>query len=357
MDVKSYWLDILHSQRPLFLPDIGTYFNQDMAQAKSLIDALAEAGVTTIKGEILQTAEVCLDAHLSGNEKYYGHKSGEVQQENYRALIERKVVPLSAYQTLFEYAQSKGMEVIVSVYDFEGADFAKQIGCKAIKIASSNITHQPLIEYVAQLGLPMIIDTGHSTVEEMARAVNWAQDAGLMGSAVDIVVEHSPKGPPNPVNQQNLKFMQTLGQAVNLPYGLSDHHGGEEMLYAATAMGAVVLEKGVCPDDMGDEQDGGHAMPVSQVAEVLQKINNIADAMGDGVRVLPRQRDKYVSRMGMVAKVDVKPGDVLSLDTVRFAFPAKGIPAEYWSEMEHQTFAKPVLAGAVIGWPDIAFTA
>lgn len=355
MDVKSYWLDILHSQRPLFLPDIGTYFNQDISQAEALIDSLADAGVTTIKGEILQNADVCLEAHLSGNEKYWGHTSGEVQQENYRALIERKVVPLASYRELFEYAKLKDMDVIVSVYDFEGADFASQIGCKAIKIASSNITHQPLIEYVAQLGLPMIIDTGHSTLEEMARAVNWAQDSGLMGSSVDIVVEHSPKGPPNPVNQQNLKFMQTLGNAVKLPYGLSDHHGGEEMLYAATAMGAVVLEKGVCPDEMGDEQDGGHAMPVSQVAGVLQKINNIADAMGDGERVLPRQRDKYISRMGMVARNELKKGEPLTLDTVRFAFPAKGIKAEYWSEIENQFVNKPLNAGQVISWSDISF--
>lgn len=352
--MAGYWQQIQDSKRPLFLPDIGTYFNQDMDEAKGMIDALAAAGVTTVKGEILQNADVCLDAELSGNEKFWGHKTGQVVEENYRALIERKVLPLSAYEELFDYAKQKGMEVIVSVYDFEGADFAKDIGCKAIKIASSNITHQPLIEYVARLGLPMIIDTGHSTIEEMARAVNWAQDAAA-NHEVDLVVEHSPKGPPNPVDQQNLKFMQTLGNAVGLPYGLSDHHGGEEMLYAATAMGAVVLEKGVCHDDMGDEQDGGHALPIGQVAEVLQKIHNIADAMGDGIRVLPRQRDKYVSRMGMVAKTDLKAQDTLTLESVHFAFPAQGIKAEYWSEVQGHVLKNPIAAGQVIRWSDVEF--
>lgn len=355
MKVRSYWQSIKQSQRPLFLPDIGTYFNQDLNEAKALIDALADAGVTTIKGEILQTADICLEAAQSGNEKFWGHRSGQHVEENYRALIERKVLPLSTYETLFDYAKQKGMDVVVSVYDFEGADFAKRIGCKAIKIASSNITHQPLIEYIAQLGMPMILDTGHSTLEELARAVNWAQDAGLKGDAVDILVEHSPKGPPAPVEQQNLKLMQTFGQAVGLPYGLSDHHGGEEMLYAATAMGAVVLEKGICHDEMGDEQDGGHALPVSRVAEVLQKIHHIADAMGDGVRVLPRQRDKYISRMGLVAKTDLTAGAALTLETVHFAFPALGIPAEYWSEVEGQTLQQAVSAGQVIRWPDIRF--
>ncbi|MDG6777615.1 N-acetylneuraminate synthase family protein [Thiomicrorhabdus sp. zzn3] len=347
----GYWQQIQTSGRPLFLPDIGTYFNQDMQQAEALVDSLAEAGVTTIKGEILQTAEICLDAHLSGNERYWGHKDGQVVEENYRALIERKVLPLSAYETLFRYAQRKGMDVVVSVYDFEGADFAKQIGCKAIKIASSNVTHQPLIEYIATLGLPTIFDTGHTSLEEAARAVNWATDQG----ATDILVEHSPPGPPNPPQMHNLKFMQTLGHSLGVPYGLSDHHGGEEMLYAATAMGALVLEKGVCPDDMGNEQDGGHAMPVSQVKSVLGKIHNIADALGNGIRHLDRKREKYVSRMGLVAKQDLQPGDIVSVETVHFAFPAKGIKTEYWSEVVGHCMTRPVKAGEVIDWPDIQF--
>ncbi len=347
----SYWQAIKESNRPLFLPDIGTYFNQDIECAKKLIDDLAQAGISTIKGEILQTADICLDANQCGNEKYFGQKSNRFVEENYRSLIERKVVSLSAYKIIFDYAKKKNLAIIVSVYDIEGANFACYIGCKAIKIASSNITHQALIEHVASLKKPMIFDTGHSTIEEAARAVNWAKDKN---PELDALIEHSPKGPPNPVSQQNLNFMKTLATAVACPFGLSDHHSGEEMLYAATAMGALLLEKGVCPDNMGDEQDGGHAMPVSQVAEVLLKINNIADAMGDGQRHLPRNREKYISRMGLVAKTDLKQNSKLTLETVNFAFPALGIKAEYWSEVEGRVLKQAIKTGQVITWSDLA---
>lgn len=350
----SYWQSIKNSGRPLMLPDIGTYFNQDMQLAESLIDELVAAGVTTIKGEILSNPDICLDAHNSGNEKYWGHQSNQHQEENYRALIERKVVSLDAYQTLFEYAQSQGMDVVVSVYDFEGADFAKKMGCKAIKVASSNITHQPLIEYIAKLELPMIVDTGHSSLEEISRAINWAQDANE-NHEVDLLVEHSPKGPPASVSEQNLKFMQTMGNAFHLPVGLSDHHAGNEMLLAATAMGALVLEKGVCPDAMGDEQDGGHALPISQVGATLSQINMIADALGDGIRHLERSRDKYVSRMGLVTKQRLTAGAELSLETVSFAFPAKGIKSEYWDEVRGMTLNKNLDIGQVIHWSDVSF--
>lgn len=351
MQKLSYWQQLAASGRPLFLPDIGTYFNQDMQQAFTIVDALVSAGVTTIKGEILQTANICLDESLSGNETYWGHESSTKVEENYRQLIERKVVSLESYRALFAYVLAKDCDIIVSVYDFEGADFALDMGCKAIKVASSNITHQPLIEYIATLNIPLIIDTGHSSNEEIARAVNWARDAGL--AAKQILVEHSPLGPPNPAELQNLNFMKTLGKSLGLAYGLSDHHTSDEMLYAATAMGAILLEKGVCPDSMGDEQDGGHALPVSQVAGVLQKVNSIADAMGDGVRHLARDRVKYISRMGLVAKQDLTPGDNVSLETVSFAFPVKGIATEHWSEVKNYKIAKTLSKGQVIRWSDI----
>lgn len=336
---------------PVFLPDIGTYFNQDIDQAKQMVDHLLKGCVSIIKGEVLHNADICLDATQSGNERYWGRDSGEFIQENYRALVERKVVPLSKYKVLMEYATKKGAKWVMSVYDFKGADFAKEMGCVALKIASSNITHQPLIEYVAKLGLPMIFDTGHSTLEEAARAINWAQDQG----AFDLLIEHSPKAPPNPVEQQNLRYMMTLGHAFSLPYGLSDHYAGDEMLYAATAMGALVLEKGVCPDNMPDEQDGGQALPISQVANVVAKIRNVALGLGDGQRHLPRQRIKYASRMGLVAARDMQVGESLNLENIHFAFPALGIQTEYWSVVKNTRLQKAVKSGQVIDWTDIQF--
>jgi len=241
----------------------------------------------------------------------------------------------------------------VSVYDFEGAVFAKDMELAGLKIASSNITHQPLIEFIADLGLPIILDTGHSTLEEISRAVNWLQDAG----AENIVIEHSPLAPPSGVELHNLRFMNTLGAAFDLPYGLSDHHNGVEMLFAGAALGASILEKGVRPNNLGDEQDAAHALSLDNVAEVHRGISNIAAAMGNGVRNLSRNREKYRSRMGLVAKRNLTTGDYISLDTVTFAFPARGIPVEHWSELCGAILIRPLNAGEVIRWEDVSYPA
>ena len=344
MSRSNFWQQL---STPFFLPDIGTFFNQDINLALDLINQLAQAKVSVLKGEILHSADICLAGDTI--EKYYNSANNTMVKENYRALIERKVVSLDDYRLIFDHARAQSMAIILSVYDEQGADFAKEIGCMAIKIASANITHQPLIEYIAAKQLPMILDTGHSTLEEVLRAVSWARDAGNY----DLLIEHSPPAPPNDVKLHNLRFMQPMGQAAGTPFGLSDHHNGDEMLFAATAMGAIILEKGVCPNNMAAEQDGAHAMPINQVAQTIEKINNIASALGNGYRELPRYRAKYHSRMGLVAKVDIAQGQCLSLANVSFAFPALGIATEYWSEVQGVKTSRDITAKSVINWCDI----
>ena len=68
------------------------------------------------------------------------------------------------------------LDLVFSVYDTN--QYSLKIGAIAIKIPSSNINHKHLIEYSAKKNIPIIIDTGHSTIEEISRAINWLQDAG-----------------------------------------------------------------------------------------------------------------------------------------------------------------------------------
>jgi sialic acid synthase SpsE len=314
--------DLIQKHKTLFLPDIGTFFNDDVGVALGMVDKLADAKIPVIKAEILHDVNICLKSDLP--EFYYSPSKGHMIEENYRQVIERKIVSLDSYKKIFNHISSKGCRLVVSVYDLEGAAFADEQNVIAIKIASSNITHQPLIEFVASTNKSIILDTGHSTLEEISRAVNWLNDAGKF----DIIVQHSPLAPPASVDEHNLKFMQILGKSFGIPYGLSDHHIGEEMLYAATALGASIVEKGVCPDGLGDDQDRAHALNLTEAGDVQNKINNIARGMGNGVRFLNKNRGKYISRMGLIAKTDLQEGDILAIENIAFAFPVIGIPVE-----------------------------
>lgn len=325
---------------PLLVPDIGTFFNQDVGQAVELVDILKESGAEIVKGEILHDADICLPNSI--DETYLSSTTGMPVREPYRDLIERKTVPLDSYARIFQSCTRAGIDFVVSVYDFAGTDFAVETGAAAIKVASSNIVHDPLIRHIARTGKPVLIDTGKSTMAEIARAISWAADEG----ARDILVQYSPPPPPAPVSSQNLRVLDTFSSAFGRPVGLSDHHAGPEMLFAAAARGVPLLEKGVCPDDLEDDQDVAHAMRVSDFKWIQKTCQTIYEGLGDGV--LPPVTSKKMSRMGLVASCDIRSGEPLTLDNVTFAFPAFGIPVEEWSNMEGKTVTSSISAGQLI---------
>tara|TARA_Y100000590_G_scaffold386082_1_gene458636 strand:+ start:1218 stop:2255 length:1038 start_codon:yes stop_codon:yes gene_type:complete len=339
--------NLIKYHKTLFLPDISTFFNDDITLALKMVDQLADAGIPVIKGEVLHDAEICLKSDIF--EKYYSPLKNEMIEENLRSVIERKVVSLDSYARIFDHIRKHNCGLVVSVYDNTGVDFAIDQDVVAIKVASSNITHQPLLEYVAKTNTTIILDTGHSTFEEISRAVNWLNDAGKS----DIIIQHSPLPPPTHISEHNLKFMQTLGRCFQLPYGLSDHHSGDEMIFAATALGACIVEKGVCPDETGDDQDRAHALNISEAKTVQLKVNNIAQGLGEGVRQLKRRREKYHSRMGLIAKQDIKKGDILTLENIGFAFPPIGLGVEHIEIILGKSAQKSILKGQPILFSDL----
>lgn len=332
---------------PLCLFDISAFFNKDVEKAHDMIETLLDAGCEFIKGEILNTPDVALD---DGTTTTYMTKEGDIVEENYRSIMERKALPLSKYKELFGKYREQGIEIVLSVYNFEGVDFAvEELDACGLKIASSNIVHRPLIEYVAGTDVPMFIDTGKSTLEEISRAMQWARDAG----GERIVVQHSPPAPPEPVQKHNLNMMTTFRQTFDCPVSLSDHHDGEEMMYAATAMGVEVLETGVCPDELLNEQDVGHALPLSKVADVKKKCENIHEALGEGMRHLKRDRKAPLARMGLVANTDLSEGDQINLENITFAFPQRGIPVENWGMVEGWILKSNLSNREPVTWNDI----
>jgi sialic acid synthase SpsE len=340
---------------PVFFAEIGGFFGQDVRLAEDMIRRIIDVARQVprqpmiLKTEILHDADICLPGETL---ETYASKDGRVQQENYRALIERKVMPLAHYAQLFDVCRAAGMPFLVSVYDFVGAEFAAHQGAVALKIASPNLIHVPLLRHCAAMGLPMVLDTGRATVAEVHRALEEVRHAGCS----DVVLEHSPDGHPALPKAHNLRILQTYSQAFGLPVGLSDHHVGIEMLFMGIALGACVLEKGVhvAPDDL--DIDISHSMHLNDLKSVLESVHDCWLALGKPARDLRDPMEGVLGtsqRQCLVAKTALLPGQVIDLDTVRFAFPRAGVGVEHWDLVQGWKVRQPVDAGQPIQWGDI----
>ena len=342
---------------PVFLAEIGAFFGQDIVMGKELISevALARDSIPelpiVLKTEILHDEDVCLPGDTA---ETYESKSGEVRQENYRALIQRKVVPLHAYEELLQHCAELSLSVVVSIYDFAGVDFAVEMGASGLKIASSNVIHYPLIEYAASKGVPLIIDTGRATIDEVYRAVKVAEASGCH----HMVIEHSPDGHPSKPAAHNLLIMDSYQKIFGYPVGLSDHHVGHEMLYMAIALGATVLEKGVHskPDEL--DIDISHTMGIDDLPRVLRTVHDCWQALGQPHRDMSVPISGTIGtsqRQCVVARDNLEKGALLSLETIRFAFPTpvRGISVEHWSIVNGWKIKNRVKKGKPVMWTDI----
>jgi len=327
--------------------EIGTFFNQDIGLAKDYLARIVAAGVPLFKTEILHDPGVCL--RDSGLEIKFNHAAG-ARIEDYRRLIERKVVPLADYEKLFAMARDAGIPSIASVYDFSGVDFFVKQGGAALKIARHNITHLPLIRYCAATGLPVIFDAGIVYLHELATAVHAARGHGSGG----VIINHHPGPNPTPAEGQNLRAIPAYKEIFQAPVGLSCHYRGDEILYTAIGLGADLIEKGVVDDPDRVEQDVISATRLDDLPELMRKVRACAAALGERLPPIKEPRDLN-TRKALVARIPIPAGSPLTLENAAFAWPPLGIPAELWDIVEGRAAAKHLPAGEPIRWPDIAF--
>ena len=110
-NLKISNINLGNNYPPVFFPDIGTFFNQNINLAKKLIDRLHIDGAEIIKGEILHDPNIALKIDV--NEPYL-KDNGKIKLENTRKLIERKIVKLSKYEEVFNHCKKKKLPVTVS---------------------------------------------------------------------------------------------------------------------------------------------------------------------------------------------------------------------------------------------------
>ena len=332
----------------VLVAEVGTFFNNDIALAENYLGVAAEAGIQFFKTEVLHSPEVCL--RNTGATVEYNHAHGSTS-EDYRALVERKVVSLDDYERLFARCSSLGVQFLATVYDIEGVDFLAQIGAAGIKISRDNIDNFPLIRYASATGLPLVFDVEGVRLDEPARALRTATEAGKGG----VVMNYHPGSNPAPAALHNLKILNTFRSTFQVPVGLSCHYRGEEIMYAAVGVGANVLEKGIVDDPDRSEQDLVTAVPLQDVPHILDRIRCCWEALGDG---LPQSEAKQAlsSRRCLVAKRAIVAGEALGLQNVSFAWPPLGISVEHWDIAEGMKLVRPVEQYQPVSWTDLGVT-
>lgn len=309
------------SEPPCFIiAEAGVNHNGDLQLAHRLIEVAAAAGANAIK---FQTFDADKLTSRSARQASYQRDNTGVDESQYD-MIERLELPLSAWAELYAACQAHNIVFMSTAFDETSADLLDELGMSLFKIPSGEITNPRLLQHIARKNKPMLISTGMANLGEVETAVQWVQSAG----SPEITLLHCVSAYPADPAEANLRAMQTIRQAFDLPVGFSDHTLGIAVPLAAVALGASVIEKHFTLDKTLPGPDHKASLEPDELKTMIASIRTVESALGDGRKQpTPGEQDTaQVARRSLVAARDIAPDELITDELIAFKRPGTGLP-------------------------------
>jgi len=311
------------------IAEAGVNHSGSLELAKRLVDVAVEAGVDAVK---FQTFKADKLVSKSAQKAEYQKQTTSADESQYE-MIKKLELDENAHRELIRYCIDKQIIFLSTPFDHDSIDLLNNFGMPIFKIPSGEITNLPYLRHIGRLGKEVILSTGMADLGEIEDALEVLMQTGI--PKVRITVLHATTEYPCPIEDVNLRAMQTIGAAFGVKVGYSDHTQGIEVPIAAVAMGACVIEKHFTLDRNLPGPDHKASLEPKELKAMVAAIRNIEVALGDGIkRLTPSEaRNKPVARKSLVASQAIKAGEVFSTQNITAKRPCTGISPMRWDEV------------------------
>lgn len=311
---------VLGRGAPCFvIAEAGVNHNGDVALGRALIDAGAEAGADAVKFQSFNADRLAIEQAPKAEYQKRAGNEAETQLE----MLKRLELTPELHLELMEYSTKRGVMFLSSPFDETSADELLALGLGILKLPSGEITNLPFLAHVARKQVPVILSTGMSSLEEVERAVEIFR---AEGNPLVVLLHCVSNYPADPADS-NLRAMQTMETAFNLPVGYSDHTSGIEVSLAAVALGACVIEKHLTLDRSLPGPDHRASLEPNDFAALVNGVRIVESALGHGRKEpCPSEGNtRDVARKSLVAAQDIGAGTALTAAMIAIKRPGTGL--------------------------------
>lgn len=253
------------------IAEIGINHNGDLDIARRLIDAAVLAGCDAVKFQ-KRTPELCVPPEQ--REILRETPWGIMTYLDYRHRVE---FGYDEYAEIDRYCKAKGIAWFTSCWDEPSVDFIKEFDPVCYKVASASLTDEQLLHHTNATGVPIMLSTGMSTMEEIRRAVALIDPNRLL-------IAHSTSTYPCKPEELNLRMIQTLQREFDNPIGYSGHEVGLQTTLAAVLLGACFVERHITLDRAMWGSDQAASVEPGGFMRLVRDIRTIEKALGDGIK-------------------------------------------------------------------------
>lgn len=317
-------------------------FDEDLKRAYQLIDVAVKAGADAVKFQTYRPETIYVTD--AGTSQYLSEHG---INKSINEIFEYLSMPYEMIPELAGYCSKKKimfMSTPFSVNDAKEVDPYVEIH----KVASFEINHIRLLEFLAKTKKPILISTGASTYDEIDFAVKIVTD---LGSSPMGLLQCTSKYPA-PIESLNLGVIPILKKRYNVPVGLSDHSMNPIVApLVAVGLGATVIEKHFTLDRNLPGPDHPFALIPNELELMIKTIRLAEKAKGDGEkRILDEELElrRFATRSLQATKNIVK-GEILkegsNFDVLRPGNKSRGLEPRFLFDINGKKASKDYKTG------------
>ena len=304
------------------IAEAGVNHNGKMHLAKKLAKYAKKAGADYIKFQIYNPDEIAIP---DLKKTPYQLKNTGNKNENQKEMLKRLSLTHHNFDELILYCKKIKIKFLASVFDTKSLNYLKR-KTNTIKIGSSEITNFILLKSLAKLNKRLIISTGMCGINEIKKALNYLKENGQKNK---IVLLHCNTAYPTPYSETNLLTIPKMKSFFKNEIGYSDHTIGNEVSFAAVALGSSIIEKHFTLNKNFKGPDHKTSCDFYELKNLVEGVKKIRKTLKVKKLALTKSEKKnhLLVKKFLVAKKFIKKGDKFTYDNITSKRTGGGIGA------------------------------
>ena len=270
--------------QPYLIAEIGINHNGDVALAKRMIAAAADAGIDAVKFQKRTIDRVYTQEFLDQARE---SPWGTTQREQKEGLE----FGHDEYQDIDAYCRNAGIDWSASAWDLEAQAFLRGFDLPFNKVASAMLGHRALLEMIAEEKRRTFISTGMATLEEIDEVVALFRDKDCPFELMQCCSVYPMKD-----EDANLRCIPMLRERYDCDVGYSGHETTLiKVCVAAVTLGATSIERHITLDRAMYGSDQAASIETHALRNFVEAVRPVPAILGSDEKTIS-EREAVVRR-------------------------------------------------------------
>ena len=264
-------------------------------------------------------------------------------------FLKKYALNISQHKILKNFCDKIKIDYLCTPFSWKAARELDKIGVDYFKIGSGEMTDLPTLEKIAEIGKPMVVSTGMSTIEEIDRTYELLSSFNIKIGLANCISEYPPK-----YEDMNLNTISTMiDRYPKAIIGHSDHTPDIYTSFAAVTLGAKFIEKHVILDKTQSGPDQSVSISFTELSELVDGVRKIKKSLGNKKTI--HKKEKQIREWAFRSLVflrNMNSGEIIQETDIWSKRPGTGIPSYNMKKVIGMKLNKKVKKNSLVKWED-----